>query len=1059
MSRLRFLWTAAVLGVVSTLSAVSRAAEEKIWTQVPEVARSIATGETATAPTEPEAVHRLFDGGAKPKWIWGPDANEAYFVTKALPDGQQSAWLKATADNKVTVWVNDNKVLEHGEWNQAPLVDISASLKPAGNVLRARIENAGGPAAFLAKVVLRSASGTVETVVTDETWIVTRQRNSRESLPVKVIGELGMAPYGDPFNARPESNVVRDVFTLLPGFQVERLFTVPKDDLGSWVCLTTDPKGRLIVSDQGNKGLYRVTPPAIGSQEPTRVEKIDLPISSAQGLLWAFDSLYISVNGGPGSGLYRAKDTNGDDQLDEVKKLHEFRGGGEHGPHALRLSPDGKSIVVIAGNHTRPPFEPMRNGEPQTMGGSRPAQLHTTNPEKMSSRIPTNWDEDLLLRRQWDANGHAAGVLAPGGWIAQTDPEGEAWEILSVGYRNPYDMDFNADGELFAYDADMEWDIGAPWYRPTRVVHATSGSEFGWRSGTGKWPTHYPDSLPELIDIGPGSPVGVEFGYGTKFPAKYQKALYICDWTFGTMYAIHITPQGASYTATKEEFVARTPLPLTDVTVGKDGALYFTIGGRGTQSELFRVTYVGPESTAPVDARDPQYAELRALRRQLEALHSPQPDPAAAVAQALPYLGHPDRHIRYAARIAIENQPVASWKMRDLERDPELLITAAVAIARQADADFREPVLRSLLQLPVASLTEAQQFSYLRAVQLLCIRLGTPEEETAQALIAKIDPLYPSQNRLMNRELCDLLVYLQAPSVIPKTLALLQLPDEQSPQEITELLNRNPGYGGSIKAMLANQPDTQKVHLLFSLRNLKTGWTLDQRKAYFDAVIAARGKSGGNSYRKFIQNIDREAFENATEAERLAIEALGARPPYQAPELPKPQGPGKDWTLEELLALTGEQPLKGRNFKNGEKMFAATRCIICHRFAGDGGATGPDLTQSAGRFNYKDLCEAIVDPSKVVSDQYKATTVETKAGKVYTGRVVSEVPESITLSIDPEDATKLVTIPLTDIEERQLSPISLMPKDLLKPLNREEVLDLLAYLLSRGNPNDPVFRK
>ncbi len=65
-----------------------------------------------------------------------------------------------------------------------------------------------------------------------------------------------------------------------------------------------------------------------------------------------------------------------------------------------------------------------------------------------------------------------------------------------MGYRNQYDIALNEDGELFTYDADMEWDFGSPWYRPTRVCHATSGSEFGWRSGTGKWPAYYEDSLP-----------------------------------------------------------------------------------------------------------------------------------------------------------------------------------------------------------------------------------------------------------------------------------------------------------------------------------------------------------------------------------------------------------------------------------------------------------------------------------------------------------------------------------------------------------------------------------
>jgi hypothetical protein len=185
----------------------------------------------------------------------------------------------------------------------------------------------------------------------------------------------------------------------------------------------------------------------------------------------------------------------------------------------------------------------------------------------------------------------------------------------------------------------MEWDFGTPWYRPTRVNHATSGSDLGWRSGSGKWPASFPDSLSPIVNIGPGSPVGVVFGSGTRFPAKYQRALYICDWTFGTMYAIHLAPSGSTYTGIKEEFVSRTPLPLTDVTIGRDGAMYFAVGGRGAQSELYRVTYAGEESTASIDAHDAAGAAERATRRELEALHRRADDPAAAVAKALPHLG------------------------------------------------------------------------------------------------------------------------------------------------------------------------------------------------------------------------------------------------------------------------------------------------------------------------------------------------------------------------------------------------------------------------------------
>src|SRR5689334_798605 len=67
-----------------------------------------------------------------------------------------------------------------------------------------------------------------------------------------------------------------NAFLLQPGFRVERLFTVPKDTLGSWVAITFDNKGRLIASDQGNLGLCRITPPTLGSSQPTKVEQLDV---------------------------------------------------------------------------------------------------------------------------------------------------------------------------------------------------------------------------------------------------------------------------------------------------------------------------------------------------------------------------------------------------------------------------------------------------------------------------------------------------------------------------------------------------------------------------------------------------------------------------------------------------------------------------------------------------------------------------------------------------------------------------------------------------------------
>ena len=179
----------------------------------------------------------------------------------------------------------------------------------------------------------------------------------------------------------------------------------------------------------------------------------------------------------------------------------------------------------------------------------------------------------------------------------------------------------------------MEYDFNVPWYRPTRICQVTSGAEFGWRNGAGKRPTFYADSLPPVLDIGPGSPTGVTFGYGAKFPAKYQNALYALDWSWGKLYAIHLEldPNSSSYTATKEEFVTGAPLPITDAIIHpNDGAMYFTIGGRRVQSGLYRVTYVGDESTELVEA-DPMTTDGLELRRSLTSFTAgriPTPSPS-----------------------------------------------------------------------------------------------------------------------------------------------------------------------------------------------------------------------------------------------------------------------------------------------------------------------------------------------------------------------------------------------------------------------------------------------
>ncbi|MCE9630787.1 MAG: c-type cytochrome [Planctomycetia bacterium] len=1008
----------------------------------------------------------LGDGNAP--WIWGGEDSSEYRLSKTFAGGAKRARITATADNAMTLLLNGKPIATGNDWQRPVTLDVAKHLVPGENELVAIVRNEGGVAGFACRLVLDESV----IVESDESWFAAKPATPKDRVAARLVATRGAGPWGDVLKSVAETGGSKgSPFSVPDGFAVERLFVVPREELGSWVCLTTDPKGRLIASDQGDKGLVRITPAALDGSTPTVVERIPVSLTAAQGLLWAFDSLYVVCNGGPGSGLYRVTDSNGDDMPDKVEKLRTFEGGGEHGPHNILLSPDGQRLFVICGNHTKVPFTIKNVTEPQTMGGIRPNQRRVELPPEATSRLPANWDEDQIITRMWDANGHAAGILAPGGYVASTDPEGKTWEIWTAGYRNPYDMAFNADGELFVYDADMEWDFGTPWYRPTRVNHATSGSELGWRSGSGKWSAAVPDSLPPLVDIGPGSPVGAAFGYGAAFPAKYQRALYICDWTFGTMYAIHLEPDGSTYKGTKEEFVSRTPLPLTDMTVGRDGAIYFTVGGRGGQSELYRVKYVGSESTAPADLRDATAAGERRLRRELEAHHKATNDPQAAVAAALPHLGHADRFVRYAARIALEHQPITLWQDRALASgEPRARINAAIAVARQGEPATQPAVFAALDSIDPATLDQAGQLDLARAYELSMVRLGAPSAEVKARIAARFAPLFPSGSFDLDRQLSSLLVAVRAPGIVSTLTGLLSAPTQSAattnlaPNEddLRRLLERNAGYGSSVRASLEKRSDLLQIHYAYALRTVteKDAWTAADRKTYYDWFSRAQGWAGGNSFRKFLTNIETESLTGLSENDKLALEATGIRKPYIPPPLPKPEGPGRTWTVDDVVSAASKGLEPGsRNFAHGQRTFAAARCIVCHRFGNDGGATGPDLTQAAGRFPIKDLVEAIVEPSRVVSDQYKASIVQTADGKVVTGRIVAETPDRITVVTDPEDATKSVVIERSAIEEILPSPTSLMPAGLIDTLNENEVLDLVAYVLSRGNQRDPRFAK
>lgn len=961
-----------------------------------------------------------------PQWIWSTptpaDGEKVLFAKDFRVDAPPvKATLILACDNHAAVELDGQRIGSSDDWSQPLSIDMTKALTPGEHQLRVAAQNDGSAAGLVALLRIDAADGTHTTIVSDPSWNVLAADGTAHA--AVAIGPVGCAPWGA-IAGLVSGDIDRGI-VVPEGFECELVATVPHE-FGSVVSLCALADGQLLAGVQGH-GLVRINPMPIGGEaESTPVTREPVDIGGLQGLLRVENTIYGCSNTNAGKGIYRLEDSNQDGTLDKATLLLSIpEQNGEHGPHGLALGPDGL-IYVMVGNHTLPP---------KLDGGSV---------------VPQRWGEDILLPRLWDANGHAVGIMAPGGWVCRFDREGKHCELVAIGFRNAYDIAFSPVGDLFSYDSDMEWDMGAPWYRPTRIVHVVPGGEYGWRSGSACWPSWYADSLPPTLDVGPGSPTGVLFMGDSNFPPPWRDAMFALDWTFGTIYAINLEPNGASYSAKREVFLSGKPLPLTDAVISpRDHSLYFAVGGRGAASAIYRVRWTGPAATqAPTVAHR---TDAAARRVALEGL-ARDGAPASAIDDAWSSLGDKDRFVRFTARAAIEHQPVERWADRATkETNPTAAIEALIALARCGDAARRPAFLQALAAIDWNTLDTDQRRGLARALMLGLARLGpvTPEERIA--ILKAWEPRFPSDDQFLNRLTSEILVYLDSMAFVPKAIVLLESADASQESFDPKLLSRSDSYGNVILRMAAASPQREQVHMAAMLRLAKEGWTPALRERYFRWFAQARRTAGGLSFAGFLENIRKEALANVPEAMRAKLDkASSPQGELLEGDRPLPKGPGRKWTTAEVERIATTKATN-RDFKHGEQMFAAAGCIDCHRFAGRGKAGGPDLTGVGNRFGPHELAQAIVEPSAVVSDQYRAMDLVLADGTTVTGRVVSELGGEVTVMENLLAPDALRTIPAADIRERRPSPVSQMLSGLADPLSEDELADLLFYLRTGGD--------
>jgi putative heme-binding domain-containing protein len=599
------------------------------------------------------------------------------------------ATLDVAATGPFTVWVNGKKAGSGADPRRVFTFDIKKLTMRGLNALAVEVQQGQGKAAMLARLGFTPNGQSKLALVSDGAWKSattaapgwqTVQFNDAGWQPVQVLGPLGRD------GPRPDF-AWDDRFTAPAGFRVLPAVRIPANDPNfSLINMTFDDKGRLLVSRERSGILLCTDPDKDGVLQTVR--PYCTQVHNCQGMCWVKDALLLTGDGPQGTGLYRVRDTKGKDQADEVTLLHAFprvkvpnygvQGGmSEHGPHAILHGPDGWIYLVI-GNHAWAGADKLAANSPLTrwphgLMGPDQGEPNTT--------------EDVLLPRLNDARGHASNLLAPGGTIWRLDQDGKNFSLVAAGFRNEFDAAFSPEGELFTFDSDMEWDENLPWYRAVRVCHCPPGADFVWRTGSANTPGYYLDSLPPIYETGRGSPVGLEFYDHDAYLEKYRGTYFMADWAIGVIFAVHLERDGASYKAKVERFCSGAPMNVTDINVGPDGALYFVMGGRGTQGGVYRIVadqparVTGKQSLVEQVLSIPQPLSAWSRARQVKMLSNlPKDDNPVSAQQRLAH-----------AVAGVAGDPAASLRMR---------IRALDYLQRYYEAG-RSPLLVTLAHDPI----------------------------------------------------------------------------------------------------------------------------------------------------------------------------------------------------------------------------------------------------------------------------------------------------------------------------------------------------------------------
>jgi putative heme-binding domain-containing protein len=311
----------------------------------------------------------------------------------------------------------------------------------------------------------------------------------------------------------------------------------------------------------------------------------------------------------------------------------------------------------------------------------------------------------------------------------------------------------------------------------------------------------------------------------------------------------------------------------------------------------------------------------------------------------------------------------------------------------------------------------------MRVLAIAIARTGDPSDETRERLVELLDPMFPTDDFDTDWQLLQLLVALEAPLLPERALDLIQ-----------------------------SDPDpAHQLAFAMAIRTNSDDWDDESLAGLFEWCDYASGLHGGHSLIGFVaaaredvvRSVDPELLVGQQVSGGAGSATIPVDPEEELGRMPEMV---RAWTVAEIAPLLSglDDP---RDLQRGARVFRATLCVQCHRFGGDGGSTGPDLTGVAGRYSREDMLRTLIEPSHSISDQYEQSAVFLREGGRVVGRVVGMTDSELEVNTNPFGRS-IISIPRAEIDRVEPLETSAMPDHLLDVLRVEEILDLMAYLES-----------